>query len=697
MPDDLAVVALPEAEMLKQAIPQASEADIQALDALDPDARRQRLGNSLYPGVVGLVGDGLASKVTGMLVDQPTAEVLAFISSQEALTIAVYKAVDALPPDVIDALVLEEAGGSLDGSSLNPAAMAAEPSLQDEAAPGSNGAGRAEGTGCESAVAAETAKRAVEGALEAATPAAEAAPAPAAETLAAETPAPTEQTIAAAQEDATAAAVDDKPPLAPAAAAEAAPSSERPLAAHLGPSGSAAGGEQGGGAYPARLVAAIEAQLAEKERSEAAALRRAEAAERELSVAREQLGELQSRYTATHSLVMELQQRDGLAQAALSKQISNHRINQDTVFAALRERVATVERDLEDVYKEVDDEGAVAERENARDLISQAGGASENLSALTKKLNERLKIVKAAEQAHEAAHHRIASKALVGLAKSIREILESKAAARMPAHARLQEFEMHAHRWLTYVRGKAIEAGLDAGPDATRITAPAAAQPETEEPLPSGRGKGEGAGQAGKGGGRGGGGGGREAEPARGGKGGKGEGGKGGKGGKGQPAAAEGGKGQASPGQQQRQAKGGGGGGGGGGDAPSPPTSARNSNTATPRGRADAGQATTRSPREQPAAKDGGGATTVEVVLHKENKDTRIGVTLTGTHRPVVSEVADPPALAAGTLFAGDAIQSINGWNAVGHSEATKRMKRLTGELRLTIIRHSVERNTRTR
>ena len=117
MPDDLAVVALPEAEMLKQAIPQASEADIQALDALDPDARRQRLGNSLYPGVVGLVGDGLASKVTGMLVDQPTAEVLAFISSQEALTIAVYKAVDALPPDVIDALVLEEAGGSLDGSS----------------------------------------------------------------------------------------------------------------------------------------------------------------------------------------------------------------------------------------------------------------------------------------------------------------------------------------------------------------------------------------------------------------------------------------------------------------------------------------------------------------------------------------------------------------------------------------------------
>ena len=51
--------------------------------------------------------------------------------------------------------------------------------------------------------------------------------------------------------------------------------------------------------------------------------------------------------------------------------------------------------------------------------------------------------------------------------------------------------------------------------------------------------------------------------------------------------------------------------------------------------------------------------------------------------------------LAHGALFAGDTIQSINGWNAVGHQEATKRMKRLTGELRLTVMRHAVERSAR--
>ena len=62
------------------------------------------LGNTLYPLIVESVGDGLAAKVTGMMLEMPAAELLKLLSDMDALDSAAHRAVDALPSDVVNAL-----------------------------------------------------------------------------------------------------------------------------------------------------------------------------------------------------------------------------------------------------------------------------------------------------------------------------------------------------------------------------------------------------------------------------------------------------------------------------------------------------------------------------------------------------------------------------------------------------------------
>ena len=75
-----------------------------------------------------------------------------------------------------------------------------------------------------------------------------------------------------------------------------------------------------------------------------------------------------------------------------------------------------------------------------------------------------------------------------------------------------------------------------------------------------------------------------------------------------------------------------------------------------------------------------------EVVLEKPDKNARLGVTLSGEGHPLLDAVASD-ALAHGKLFVGDQVLSVSGWNAVGHMETTKRLKRMYGVIRLRVLR----------
>jgi|LauGreDrversion4_1035100.scaffolds.fasta_scaffold271237_2 hypothetical protein len=64
----------------------SAEGDVAALDAMPSAMRDQQLGNALYPVVAAQLGDeALASKITGMLLEHPTAELVATFYSPEAL------------------------------------------------------------------------------------------------------------------------------------------------------------------------------------------------------------------------------------------------------------------------------------------------------------------------------------------------------------------------------------------------------------------------------------------------------------------------------------------------------------------------------------------------------------------------------------------------------------------------------------
>lgn len=76
----------------------------------------------------------------------------------------------------------------------------------------------------------------------------------------------------------------------------------------------------------------------------------------------------------------------------------------------------------------------------------------------------------------------------------------------------------------------------------------------------------------------------------------------------------------------------------------------------------------------------------LEVRLEKPERDARLGVTLTGNGHPILEWVATD-AIAHGKLRVGDRVLSVNGWNAIGHAETTKRLKRLYGTIRLKVMR----------
>jgi hypothetical protein len=102
--------------------------DMASIDAMEPGERMQYLGNGIYSRVAyaamdsnaapsrrpvsktvrsrrrTLVGEGLAGKITGMLLEMSTAELLGFMSDSETLRSAVSEAVAALPPDMLDFL-----------------------------------------------------------------------------------------------------------------------------------------------------------------------------------------------------------------------------------------------------------------------------------------------------------------------------------------------------------------------------------------------------------------------------------------------------------------------------------------------------------------------------------------------------------------------------------------------------------------
>ena len=91
---------------------------LHALESMPKAGRDQQLGSAIYPRVVSLVGTGLASKVTGMLLQMPTADLLTLLTNQNALRAAVDKAVGVLPPALVAAAV---------GRSMQPRGPAPSP------------------------------------------------------------------------------------------------------------------------------------------------------------------------------------------------------------------------------------------------------------------------------------------------------------------------------------------------------------------------------------------------------------------------------------------------------------------------------------------------------------------------------------------------------------------------------------------
>jgi hypothetical protein len=80
--------------------PNGESMDAAALDALDAESRMGQLGNALYPCIRDYAGEALAGKLTGMLLELPTADVLGLLGSPDALNGAVKSAVAVLPAEM---------------------------------------------------------------------------------------------------------------------------------------------------------------------------------------------------------------------------------------------------------------------------------------------------------------------------------------------------------------------------------------------------------------------------------------------------------------------------------------------------------------------------------------------------------------------------------------------------------------------
>ena len=92
--------AAPEDVAAEGPEPKRQKLAVDALDSLEPAARMQALGNSLYPAICQLLGEPLAGKVTGMLIEMPTQSVLDCLAAPETLKTTVEQALKVLSTDV---------------------------------------------------------------------------------------------------------------------------------------------------------------------------------------------------------------------------------------------------------------------------------------------------------------------------------------------------------------------------------------------------------------------------------------------------------------------------------------------------------------------------------------------------------------------------------------------------------------------
>ena len=63
---------------------------------MSPAARKQALGQCVYPRAVRCVGEGLAGKITGMLLEMDNGELLNLLESPEALNAKIMEAISVL-------------------------------------------------------------------------------------------------------------------------------------------------------------------------------------------------------------------------------------------------------------------------------------------------------------------------------------------------------------------------------------------------------------------------------------------------------------------------------------------------------------------------------------------------------------------------------------------------------------------------
>ena len=105
-------------------------------------------------------------------------------------------------------------------------------------------------------------------------------------------------------------------------------------------------------------------------------------------------------------------------------------------------------------------------------------------------------------------------------------------------------------------------------------------------------------------------------------------------------------------------------------------------------GRGTARGAQGESGRGSPKEEAPSGAFEVEVSLHKVKRDSRLGMTLTGSGFPLVEKLAEGGA-AYGRLVEGDVLLSVNGQEACGHEATTTLLKSLQGAVLLKVLREA--------
>lgn len=92
---------------------------------MSPAARKQALGQCVYPRAVRCVGQGLAGKITGMLLEMHPGELYQLLSAPDAFASAARKALEALPAQMIQALSVSSSSPSSSASGSSAAAATA--------------------------------------------------------------------------------------------------------------------------------------------------------------------------------------------------------------------------------------------------------------------------------------------------------------------------------------------------------------------------------------------------------------------------------------------------------------------------------------------------------------------------------------------------------------------------------------------